>query len=79
MAKPRRGMAIILDEENRMLLVRDSGKRSYSLPGGHPNQNEHHLCTAVREVYEELGIDARTATRLYDCDCESRHYARIAR
>jgi 8-oxo-dGTP pyrophosphatase MutT (NUDIX family) len=31
------------------------------------------MCTAVRELKEELGLDAKKAERLYHCDCSSKN------
>ncbi len=62
-----RGTAVVIRNEN-VLLVRDRGKHSYSLPGGGKNRNEPPLSAAVRELYEELGMCAVKARRLFACD-----------
>ena len=67
-----RGTAILF-RNGKVLLVRDRGKSSFSLPGGRQSGTEALLCTAVREIYEELGMRTRKAERLYHCDYESRH------
>ena len=70
-----RGTAIVL-RNNQVLLVRDLGKKTYSLPGGGANRNEPALAAAVRELKEELGMSAYKAERLFKCDFDgsfSRH------
>jgi ADP-ribose pyrophosphatase YjhB (NUDIX family) len=70
-----RGTAIVL-RDNQVLLVRDLGKKNYSLPGGGANRNEPALAAAVRELKEELGMSAYKAERLFKCDFDgsfSRH------
>jgi 8-oxo-dGTP pyrophosphatase MutT (NUDIX family) len=57
-------------QDGRVLLVRDRGKSSFSLPGGGQNRGEPSLATAVRELYEELGMGAKRATRLFEGDYE---------
>ena len=51
-----------------VLLVRDKGKRKFSLPGGGVERNEPSLAAAIRELYEELGMRARKAERMFRCD-----------
>ena len=71
-SKRLRGTGLIFRGQT-VLLVKDCGQRSYSLPGGRQNSKEAFLSTAVREIYEELGLRARRAERIYRCDYESRH------
>ena len=71
--KKLRGTALVF-RDDKVLLVRDRGVTSFSLPGGSRKGNEEpFLCTAVRELYEELGMRARKAERIFDCDFESMH------
>ena len=70
--KQIRGTALLF-RNGKVLLVRDRGKSSFSLPGGRRSGAEAILCTAVREIYEELGMRTRKAERLCHCDYESRH------
>ena len=62
-----RGTAVVI-RENKVLLVKDSGKKKFSLPGGRRNRNEPSLSTAIRELYEELGMSAKKAERIFKCD-----------
>lgn len=65
-----RGTALIF-RENAVLLVRDRGRQAFSLPGGRCDNGEALLCTAVRELHEELGMRVWKAERIYRCDYES--------
>lgn len=67
--KRTRGTALVL-RDNRVLLVRDRGKSSFSLPGGGQNRGEPSLATAVQELYEEFGMSAKRAARLFEADYE---------
>jgi len=71
--KRKRGTAIII-RDGKLLLVKECGNNHYSLPGGGHEENEPYMCTAVREVKEELGLNVRRAERLNDFDFESTHY-----
>ncbi|MFZ9738810.1 MAG: NUDIX domain-containing protein [Prochlorotrichaceae cyanobacterium] len=62
-----RGTAIVI-RDTRILLVQDRGKSRFSLPGGGKEKNEPVLATAIRELYEELGMNAQKAERLLRCD-----------
>lgn len=59
------GVHVVLDEGDRVLLMRRAGTGFfdglYSLPGGHLEEGESVRETAVREMREELGIDIDTA------------------
>ena len=63
----RRGTAVVI-RNGRLLLVRERGKKAFSLPGGRARSNEPALAAAVRELQEELGMTAIKAERLFDCD-----------
>ena len=54
--------------DNHVLLVRDKGVHEFSLPGGGVNRHEPVMAAAVRELYEELGMRAHKAERLFQCD-----------
>ncbi|WP_082922679.1 NUDIX domain-containing protein [Halothiobacillus diazotrophicus] len=62
-----RGTALVIND-GRFLLVRDIGDNKFSLPGGGANPQEPPIAAAVRELYEELGMEAQTAERLTSCD-----------
>jgi 8-oxo-dGTP pyrophosphatase MutT (NUDIX family) len=63
----RRGTAVVF-RDNRVLLVRDKGKRNFSLPGGGAERNEPSMAAAVRELFEELEMSARKAERIFLSD-----------
>ena len=65
-----RGTAVVI-RNNKVLLVRDRGDKSFSLPGGGRNRTEPSLAAAVRELYEELGMRALKAERIIRCDYTS--------
>lgn len=58
------GLAVMHD--NRLLLVRKRGGKTYILPGGKPEAGENDLEALVREIDEELGctIDSNSVTFL---------------
>jgi 8-oxo-dGTP pyrophosphatase MutT (NUDIX family) len=64
-----RGTALVF-REKKVLIVRDRGKQKFSFPGGGKNAHEPSLATAIRELYEELGMSARKAERIFECDTQ---------
>ncbi len=62
-----RGTAIV-QRDGKILLVKEKNDRSFSLPGGSLRKGEPALAAAVRELYEELGLCATKAERLYAAD-----------
>jgi len=62
-----RGTALVF-RDGKVLLVKDKNKHKFSLPGGGTNQNEPSMATAIRELYEELGMSARKSERIFNCD-----------
>jgi len=56
---PRRihvSAAVIIDEQERLLLVRKAGTTAFMQPGGKPEPGESGAQTLSRELEEELGI-----------------------
>ena len=49
-------MCIVVDEKDRLLLVKSSYRRLWSFPGGFLNPDEDPLLGAEREVAEETGM-----------------------
>lgn len=56
MAKRLRATAVAI-RNGRVLLVRDRGNSSYSLPGGGVHRGEPSISAAARELYEETGLN----------------------
>lgn len=57
MATPRVAAGVIFRDDNgRVLLVKPTYKDSWDLPGGYVEPGESPRAAAIREVYEELGI-----------------------
>jgi ADP-ribose pyrophosphatase YjhB (NUDIX family) len=55
-------MCIVVDEQNRLLLVKSSYRRLWSFPGGFLDPGEDPLVGAEREVLEETGMSVRHTT-----------------
>lgn len=51
--------ALVLDQQDRLLLVNPSYKERWDLPGGILERHEDPVSGLVREVREELGVDCR--------------------
>jgi len=49
--------AICISPENRVLLVRGRSSQKWSFPKGHKERNEPSFTCAMRELYEETGIN----------------------
>ena len=49
-------MCIVVDDQNRLLLVKSSYRRLWSFPGGFLDPGEDPLIGAEREVLEETGM-----------------------
>jgi 8-oxo-dGTP diphosphatase len=70
--------AVILDADGRVLLVRHTyGRLNWELPGGASERGESITDTALREVREETGLEARaeqlTGT-YYDEEYDAHHF-----
>lgn len=51
--------AVVLDDDDRVLLVHHRRSGLWLYPGGHVDANEDPAQTAIREVCEETGIEVR--------------------
>jgi ADP-ribose pyrophosphatase YjhB (NUDIX family) len=62
---------LVIFRDNKVLLVRDKGKKDYSFPGGGFKHGENTIQAGMREVSEELrGINILSIERLRNCDFE---------
>lgn len=59
----KRGVALVI-RHGKVLLVRDKGRKHYSLPGGGVRHDERSYQAAARELYEETGLRAKKITWL---------------
>lgn len=55
----------IIQEDNKLLVVRHTGKDYYSLPGGHLDFGESIKNCIEREIIEELGVKPEIGKLLY--------------
>ena len=68
-APPKRKRAratVIAEQKGRVLLVRERGSRSFSLPGGGIDRGESTVEAALRELREETQLAPVKAERLFD-------------
>lgn len=52
--------AAVFDDDGRILLIERADNGKWAVPGGHAESGESPAETAVRELREETGLDART-------------------
>lgn len=52
--------AAVFDDDGRILLIERADNGKWAVPGGHAMSGESPAETAVRELYEETGLDGRT-------------------
>jgi 8-oxo-dGTP diphosphatase len=75
--------AVIFDRNGRVLLVRHSyGKRGWELPGGGRKPKESLQQAVLREIREELGVEAATAELravYYEPEYDQHHFAFLCR
>lgn len=57
--------ACLLDNENRLLVVRKRGSRLFMLPGGKKDPGETPMATLLRELREELDLSLDSAHLAY--------------
>jgi ADP-ribose pyrophosphatase YjhB (NUDIX family) len=57
--------AIILDEDELLLVKNSRGSNYYALPGGHLDSGESPCEAIQRELLEELGVEADVGRLLY--------------
>lgn len=74
-ATPRVAVGGVLLHEDRLLLVQQADDHGWSLPIGWAELDEAPAATAVREVFEESGLDVRVTGLLgiYDQNAQSSH------
>jgi 8-oxo-dGTP pyrophosphatase MutT (NUDIX family) len=63
----QRATAIVF-RGTELLLVKERGAKTYSLPGGEIKHGESSIIAAVRELREELHIEVMEIIRLRHCD-----------
>ena len=64
----RKRVTAVVIRDGKVLLVRDKGLASFSLPGGAIKNGEPVKSAAIRELYEELGLQSIKVIRLPECD-----------
>ena len=65
MAYKRRRGTVIVDTDRGILVVRDKGKRVFTLPGGNVKRGESRKAAAIRELREETGLVAEEVKYLF--------------
>ena len=63
---------VVIFNDDRVLLVRDRGRKDFSLLGGDFKKHENTIQAGIREACEELGIKTISAERLRHCDLHGR-------
>jgi 8-oxo-dGTP diphosphatase len=75
-SKPTAAIAVILDDEGRMLAATRKHPSLYAFPGGHIDPGETPYEAMVREVREETGIVVEEARKVFE---DANHGVRGAR
>jgi 8-oxo-dGTP diphosphatase len=70
----RRGTALVVNENNEILLVSGRSK-VFMLPGGGANKGETRFQAAIRELQEETGLKAYYAEVLFKFESKDTHKA----
>ena len=63
--KRNRATALVVNDEGKLLLVKEKGAVVWSLPGGGMKKREEPLAAARRELDEETGLAVLDATFLF--------------
>lgn len=68
--KRYRATAVVI-QDGKLLLVRDTGKQDFSMPGGGFKKGESTVQAGIRELCEEIGgLTVVSVDRLHHCDFE---------
>jgi len=62
---------VALWSHDRLLLIRNSYRHTYTFPGGYIRHNEHTATAASRELYEETGISVTARHLRFSFACSS--------
>ena len=73
MAKRNRATALVI-RDGKVLLVRDKGRRRYSLPGGAISGTESGLEAVKRHLRRETGLNVRYAYLMFTHDSQVNHH-----
>ena len=63
------GAQVALWNNDRLLLIRNSYRDTYTFPGGYIRNDEHTATAASRELYEETGISVTTGQLRFSLAC----------
>ena len=74
MGKQRSRATAIVMRDGKCLVVRDRGRKNYSLPGGGIEHGEPALAAAAREVYEETQLEPKAARLLFHHRGATQHH-----
>lgn len=69
---------IFINQNQQILLGKDSRYSTWNIPGGGMAQNEHPVDTACREIKEEIGYDLESLEFFKDVDQYKVYLARIS-
>ena len=67
------GAQVALWNDDRLLLVRNSYRHTYTFPGGYIRNDENTATAASRELYEETGISVTTGQLRFSFACSYRN------
>ena len=72
--KKRNRATALVQDEGRLLLVRERGAKHWSLPGGGMKKGEDPVAAATRELHEETKLVATSASYLFRYESPSQHH-----